>query len=140
MSLKTGWKTAVKGLSIQVVIAGCVSWGQFNSSGQIGRPSNGISDRSAEIDATLAAKRVRALNADRHRSLVSDTQKLVLLARELEAEIASNPTGEMTTDELHKLAAIEKLAHNVKAKMVQTFGDTPGLRPPFVSIGEPTVR
>src|SRR5215471_18463137 len=108
MRLKAGLSTAVMGLGVLVAIAGCLSWGQFNSSGQIGRSHGGINDNSSEIDAAMAAKRARALNADRYKSLVSDTEKLVALARELDAAVASNPTGELTPDELRKVAAIEK--------------------------------
>ena len=42
------------------------------------------------------SKRMKALNADRHKSMVSDTDKLVKLARQLDAEIASNPTDDLT--------------------------------------------
>ena len=80
-------------------------------------------------DPSFAEKRLRALNADRQKSMVSDTDKLVKLARQLDAEIASNSSGEMTAEELHKIVEIEKLAHNVKAKMAQSFGSAPQFRP-----------
>jgi hypothetical protein len=80
---------------------------------------------------------MKALNTDRHRSMVSDTEKLVKLARQLDAEIASNPTDELTARELQKVAAIEKLAHNVKTKMAQSFGGGPELRSPLIDIGGP---
>ena len=80
---------------------------------------------------------MKALNTDRHRSMVSDTEKLVKLARQLDAEIASNPTDELTPRELQKVAAIEKLAHNVKTKMAQSFGGGPELKSPLIDIGGP---
>ena len=139
MHSTTGWSKAVKGIGVLIGVAGCLSWGQFNSSGQIGRQP-GFGQSPSEIDSTLAAKRVRMLNADRHKALVSDTEKLVNLARQLDADIASNPTGKLTPEELHKVAAIEKLAHNVKTKMAQSFGEGPEIKPPIVPMGEPGVR
>ena len=74
-----------------------------------------------DSDPIFAAKRLRALNASRHKSMVSDTEKLLKLARQLDAEIASNPSDDLTPEELHQVAEIEKLARNVKAKMAQSF-------------------
>jgi len=80
---------------------------------------------------------MRALNTDRHKSMVSDTEKLVALARQLDAEIASNPAGELTPRELQKVLAIEKLAHNVKTKMAQSFGGGPDFKSTVIDIGGP---
>lgn len=80
------------------------------------------------------------MNADRQKSMVSDTDKLVKLARQLDAEIASNPTDELTPEELRKVAEIEKLAHNVKAKMAQSFGGGPEVRPSPISVGGPGLQ
>ena len=139
MRSTAGWSRSVRSVGVLIGVAGCLSWGQFNSSGQIGRQP-GLGQSPSEIDSTFAAKRMRALNADRHKSLVSDTEKLVNLARQLDAEIASNPTGELTPGELRKVAVIEKLAHNVKSKMAQSYGEGPEMRPPIVPMGEPGVR
>ena len=73
--------------------------------------------------------------SNRHKSMVSDADKLLKLARQLDAEIASNPSDELTPQELHKVAEIEKLAHNVKAKMAQSFGGGPQLHPSPIPIG-----
>jgi hypothetical protein len=61
--------------------------------------------------------------------MVSDADKLVKLARQLDAEIASNSTDEMTPEEMRKVVEIQKLAHNVKEKMAQSFGGGPQIRP-----------
>ncbi len=62
-------------------------------------------------------KRLRALNAERQKSMVSDTNKLLKLADELNAEISSTNSESLTRAQLHKLGEIEKLAHGVKDKM-----------------------
>lgn len=91
-----------------------------------------------DLDSVFAAKRMRALNADRQKSMASDAEKLLKLARQLDAEIASNPTEELTPEEMRKLSEIEKLARSVKAKMAQSFGGSPPLQPsPIVPLGGP---
>jgi hypothetical protein len=146
MRSTTGWNKALKGTGVLAVIAGCLAWGQFKwpdgtfPAHQINRQPAGLSDAPPEGDPTLVEKRLRALNADRHKSLVSDTEKLVKLARQLDAEIASNPTEELTPGELHELAAIEKLAHSVKTKMAQSFGGGPEFKPPVLPLGGPGVE
>jgi hypothetical protein len=93
-----------------------------------------------EADPVFAAKRIRALNAERHKSMVSDTEKLVKLARQLDAEIASNPSDGLTPEELHKVAEIEKLARNVKAKMAQSFDGGPRVGSSFVPMAGPNIQ
>lgn len=74
---------------------------------------------------------LRALNEDRQKSMVSDANKLLRLANELSAEIGSTNPQELTPSEVHKLAEIEKLAHNVKDKMSTSVRGTPAFQPPF---------
>lgn len=62
-------------------------------------------------------KMLRAMNAVRQKSLVADTNKLLRLANELNAEIAGAQPGSLTPGQLHRIAEIEKLAHSVREKM-----------------------
>lgn len=77
------------------------------------------------------------MNDERHKALVSDTEKLLKLARQLDAEIASNPTDKMTPEEIHKAAEIEKLAKSVKEKMAQSFTGGPQIQLPVSPLGRP---
>jgi hypothetical protein len=77
---------------------------------------------------------LRALNADRQKSLVSDTNKLLRLVNELNAEIARTNPNALTEAQLRKVAEIEKLAHNVKDKMSTSVRGTPAFQPPFSPI------
>jgi hypothetical protein len=140
MDSMKGWGRAVAGLGI-LLVAGCVLCAQYvPGSAPSTRiqtlPRPGYGD-GPDLDPLSEAKRMKALNTDRHKSMVSDAEKLVNLARQLDAEIASNPTDELTARELQKVAAIEKLAHNVKTKMAQSFGGGPELRSPLIDIGGP---
>lgn len=62
-------------------------------------------------------KRLRMINSERQKSLTADTNRLLALATELQNEIAKSNTGELTPEQLRKIAEIEKLAHSVKDKM-----------------------
>lgn len=77
---------------------------------------------------------LRALNADRQKSLVSDTNKLLKLVNELDAEIAKSNEDSLTDEQRHKVAEIEKLAHNVKEKMSTSVRGTPPFRPPDIDM------
>jgi hypothetical protein len=74
-------------------------------------------------------KRMQTLNIERQRALVSDTNKLVRLANELNDEISSANPETLTPSEYRKLAQIEKLAHGVKQKMSASLEGTPAYRP-----------
>lgn len=143
----TTWSMTVRRAGVLLAVAGCFFCGQLRwnatalPSIQFPRPPAGFGDHDAshsdQPDPAEAEKRLRALNADRHKALVSDTEKLVKLARQLDAEIASNPTNDLTLEEMRKVATIEKLAHSVKTKMAQTFGGGPEFKPPILPIGIP---
>jgi hypothetical protein len=62
-------------------------------------------------------KTLRALNVARQKSMVADADRLVRLVNELNVEIARTNPDSLTPAQLHKVAEIEKLAHNVKDKM-----------------------
>jgi hypothetical protein len=99
--------------------------------GQISRSAASPFGGFGDTDPFEAAKRQRALNAERQKSMVSDTDKLLKLARELNTEVGGENSGSLTSEELHKVAEIEKLARNVKQKMSSAPGGGPALRDPF---------
>jgi hypothetical protein len=76
-----------------------------------------FSTNSDPIDDVQAEKRMTALNAERQKSMISDSAKLLKLANELNGEIAQSNTSELTPAQLRMVAEIEKLAHNVRDKM-----------------------
>jgi hypothetical protein len=76
-------------------------------------------------DPVEREKQLRALNAERQKSLVADTNKLLKLAADLNAEINNANAGSLTLDRIQKLSEIEKLAHSVKEKMSTSVRTTP---------------
>jgi hypothetical protein len=87
-------------------------------------------------DASYAQnqKMLKMLNAARQKSMVSDADKLLKLARELDEEIAAAKPDSLTPSQLGRIARIEKLAHNVKVAMSTSVGGgpvAPDLFPPL---------
>lgn len=96
----------------------------------IGQPVGGIGNDIPAGSPQDDEKLLKALNADRQKSMVSDTNKLLRLTNELNAEIARTGPNSLSDNELRSLAEIEKLAHNVKDKMSTSVRGTPAFRPP----------
>jgi hypothetical protein len=95
----------------------------------IGQPVGGDRDDIPQGPSFQDEKLLRTLNANRQKSLVSDANKLLRLATELNAEIARTNPDALTPDQLRKMAEIEKLARNVREKMSTSVRTTPGYLP-----------
>jgi len=78
-------------------------------------------------------KRIKLLNAERQKAIVSDTEKLLKLARELNDEVTATDPAAMSGAQLHKVEEIGKLAHSVREKMSFSVGGFPALtiQPPI---------
>jgi hypothetical protein len=88
-------------------------------------------------DNVFAHRQLNALNAERQKALVSDTEKLLKLARELNTEIATSNPETLNTGQMRKIASIEKLAHNVKQKMSESMVSGPSLHDPLAPVRQP---
>lgn len=82
----------------------------------------------------LIAKRIKALNTMRQQALVSDTDKLLKLAHELDT---ADGTRMSTAERMKKLAQIEKLAKRVREKMSYAQWFAPYAVPPTYSVQNP---
>jgi hypothetical protein len=78
-----------------------------------------------DSDPVEQQRRLRAFNAQRHKSMVSDSNKLLKLARELEDEVSRTNPDSFTPAELRKVAEIEKLARSVKEEMKASLPKLP---------------
>lgn len=81
-------------------------------------------------DPSMFQKRMLALNIERQKQMVSDTDKLLKLARELNEEVGAQKMATLTSDEMHKVAEIEKLARNVRQRMTEGAGEPQSTMPP----------
>jgi len=82
-----------------------------------GRNLDDVTDDNGNGDEADKEMRLRAQNAERQKSMVSDANKLLKLADELNAEVSRANSESLTRAQLRKLGQIEKLAHGVKDKM-----------------------
>ena len=76
-------------------------------------------------------RRIKMLNAERQKALLSDADKLLKLARELNDEVSRNDSETMTSGQLRKVEEIGKLAKSVKEKMSYSVGGSPSLTVPL---------
>ena len=82
-------------------------------------------------------RRMRALNIQRQKQMISDSDKLLKLAKELNAEVSASNEGFLTVEQLRQLVQIEKLARNVREEMIDTVNQPttilphPPLMPPY---------
>jgi hypothetical protein len=95
-------------------------------SGGIGGP---IGD-SNPGDSGEGEDRLRWLNKERQKAIVSDTNKLLKLAGELSAEVQKSKDASLTPEQVRKWAEVEKLAHSVKDKMSYSVRGTPAYEGP----------
>ena len=100
----------------------------FPPSNNNGRAHNPDPDGPLGNEAPMDPKRVRLLNAERQKEMVSDTDKLLELAKELNAEVSDASATGMTDAQLRKVAEIAKLARSIKDKMSYTVGGYPSLK------------
>jgi hypothetical protein len=68
-------------------------------------------------DPVAQQRQLLQFNAALNKSMVSDTNKLLKLVTDLNAELSSTNPDALTPAQLKKVAAIEKLARNVKDAM-----------------------
>ena len=89
------------------------------------------SDPSNVHDPIQEVRWLRGLNVERQKEMVSDTNKLLKLARELNAEISSSNSDSLTPEQLRKVGEIEKLARRVKEKMSTSTQGIPAFQTPL---------
>jgi hypothetical protein len=82
-------------------------------------------------DATSDMRRLRLLNVARQKAMVSDAEKLLALARDLNAGIGVDGTALSPAQRTRMTADIEKLAHSIKEKMSYVAGNPSAPRGPF---------
>ena len=86
-----------------------------------------------QANPVITEKRIDQINAARQKSIVAETNKLLKLATELNAEVRRANRSSLTREELQKVAEIQKLARSVKQKMamgVNLAMPSPNFSPP----------
>jgi hypothetical protein len=85
-----------------------------------GFPTPGRNGNPAEpdpMDPHRADQQEKLRNNDRQKRLVADTEKLLVLATDLKAQVDKSTKDTLSVDVIKKADEIEKLAHSVKERM-----------------------
>jgi hypothetical protein len=114
---------------LMALSGGMLNGMQISHPGNINGPLGGISGANSDGDHAEQEKRLKAINAERQKSLVADTNKLVKLATELNRELNSAKPESLSADQMRKVAEIEKLAKNVREKMSMSVRGLPVFEP-----------
>lgn len=133
LALFVGFACCVAGRSQQQTNNGTLNPNQTMSHGGFGRPNLSPLPSDEDYDPVMAERRMQALNTERQKQLVSDTNKLLKLAKELNDQVAANNPGSLTSDQMRKIAEIEKLAKSVRERMTAGVGEAqPSMPAPAV--------
>jgi single-stranded DNA-specific DHH superfamily exonuclease len=123
-------------LLLGIPLPGQSPFAQYPSSNGAGRLDQRYPDSGSQFPQDPNSpdqKRIRLLNAERQKSLVSDVDKLLKLAKELNDEVVGSDSSSMSDEQLHKVAEIGKLAKSVKEKMSYSVGGYPGVNAPLTT-------
>lgn len=86
-------------------------------------PRSPILDAPADIDdPSMIERQVKLLNIQRQKAIVSDTDKILQLARELNQHANAQDPALSLPERMHKVDEIEKLARSVREKMTNALG------------------
>jgi hypothetical protein len=69
------------------------------------------------MDPRLQSQRDHMWSDDRHKRLIADTDKLLLLATELKVDVDKSSPNELSVKVIQKATEMEKLSHDVKERM-----------------------
>jgi hypothetical protein len=102
-------------------LAGVRTYGQYhpNTVGGLPIPDPAAvpspdSQVAAPFPQDLMERARKAFNEERHQKVTADTEKLVKLTHELQAEVSKTDEATFSEDVVKKVEAIEKLAHRVE--------------------------
>lgn len=120
-----GWQWCGRILAPWIAVALLCWWAGAQgpmAEGQVSPPGSWIPNAQnanrdhAEPAPELSAKQLRALNEQRQKQIVADTERLLHLAEELNRELDGS-NNLPADEEMRKVSQIEKLARSVKDKM-----------------------
>ena len=120
--MKSQWGRAYRAVLIAMILGaiGGVGRTQNQSNGFPQNPGAPIHDPLSPLgpptSPSLIAKQEKARNDERQKRLVSDTEKLLTLATQLNEEVGKTDKNVLSVEVIKKADEIEKLAHAVKER------------------------
>jgi len=120
---------------VALACGGPLAWPQQQSTSRplVISPTRGtasdldVNSMGNSVDTIFRERRLRQLIAAQHKAMVSDTDKLLKLVIEFNAEIDNSTPAALTPEQLRMVAEIERLAHSVKDKMRSSVQVTPAI-------------
>jgi len=112
-------RCALIGVAIVGIAEPLIPEGQLPMGGPQAQSALGV---PGDPDSVLTKRQLSMLNMQRQKKMVSEADKLLALARELNSEIETANSNSMSTDQMRKVEEIEKLAKSVKTRMTTTVG------------------
>lgn len=93
-------------------------------------PRQQVHDLSSGFgEINVQARQVKLLNDQRQKVIVADSERILQLARELDADATSEIPTFSVAERMHKAEEIEKLAKTVREKMTNAVGVPPPPNP-----------
>jgi HAMP domain-containing protein len=74
-------------------------------------------DRQVIVDDSAEVRQAKLLRVQRQKQLISDSDKLLKLATDLNQQIDNTPAETLSADSVKKAAEIEKLAHSLRQRL-----------------------
>ncbi|HTC75358.1 MAG TPA: hypothetical protein VK684_07260 [Edaphobacter sp.] len=114
---------AVLTTACSVRVSGGQMFPQSSKQGQQQMPGvpfpgrNGNPAQPDPVDPHRTEQQEKLRNDDRQKRLVADTDKLLVLATDLKAQVDKSTKDTLSVDVIKKAEEIEKLAHSVKERM-----------------------
>lgn len=121
---------AILGLGVLVLMCGPAVRSQFGAGNPFGKsektqhdfPHESVSNQAGANQVITEQQRV-ALNVQRQKQLVADSDRLLKLAQELNDEVGASGSRSLTAEQVEKLSQIEKLARSVRDGMLDKGED-----------------
>ncbi len=125
---------AILGLAVLALMCGPAARSQAGAANPFGFPEHNphtfphpAVSSGGDMDRVTTVRQRIAVNIERQKQIVADSDKLLKLARELNDEVAAAGSRSLTAEQLEKLNEIERLARSVKERMLDEVEDP---RPP----------
>lgn len=118
------WRAIWLGLGLSLIAVGhvkpqitTISQGSQLPSPQVVGSMPDPNSGPREADPALEQQRIQQMKIERHAEVISDTNKLLKLTAQLNAEIEQSHANSLNKKQLSSLSKIEKLARNIKQTM-----------------------
>jgi TolA-binding protein len=116
----SGVRSLIISMCVVCAAAGVASAQQIHLPPAVSQ-SQGMGNVPVTMGDSVQKQQAIAANQQRQAEIKRDMEKMAELTEELKDYLAQSAQGVMSVDAIKKAEQIEKLAHNLKSKMKQSF-------------------